>query len=52
MQGRLGDSRNSSDSREKFLVLETTVSVLSFAKLQAKDKEICRFCCLIMTKNL
>lgn len=31
MQGRRGDSRNSSDTREKFIVLETAVSVLSFA---------------------
>lgn len=52
MQGRLGDSKNSIDSREEFLVLETTIFVLSLAELQAKDKEICRFCCLIMAKKL
>lgn len=31
MQGRRGDSRNCSGTREKFLVLETAVSVLPFA---------------------
>ncbi|XP_076198732.1 tRNA N(3)-cytidine methyltransferase METTL8, mitochondrial isoform X2 [Aptenodytes patagonicus] len=51
MQGRRGDSRNSSDTREKFLVLETAVSVLSFACLLLVIRLICRFCCLIMTKN-
>lgn len=31
MQGRQGDRRNPSDTREKFLVLETALSILSFA---------------------